>query len=197
VLPREALEIFETLFADSFVSAPEVISGRECFIMEEDDPAAKLKRMEIRGVPKGSLLLRMQRYPEPRHIFKSTKGECKRCDYIVLAPWKSGLYILYVEMKSSRLDNRDTIPQLRGADCFMTYCRALAERFHSAEISSCPFEKRFILFCVKNSNKKSIVPRTASAVHSSPENMKKFPVGNSKTGEGFAMFQDLIYSSLT
>jgi hypothetical protein len=134
----------------------------------------------------------MQRYPAPSHVFKSTKGECKRCDYIVLAPWKNDLYILYVEMKSLRPDNRDAIPQFKGADCFVTYCRALAERFHNMKISSCSPEKRFVLIYVNDSNKMSIVRRAANTVHSSPENMMRFPLGSRKTQAYFVLFKELL-----
>jgi hypothetical protein len=192
VSPREALKIFETLFADSFANAPESIRDRQYFVLEENDPAAKLKRVEIRDVPEGSLLLKMQEYPALSGVFKSTKGECKRCDYIILTPCENDLYILYIEMKSLYPNKQDVILQLKGADCFMTYCRALAECFHSSEISSCSSKKRFILFYSNNSNKTSIVPRAMSAVHSSPENMMRFPVGSRKKSGPFVMFKELL-----
>jgi hypothetical protein len=160
--------------------------------MEENDPNAKLRKIVIRDVPEGSLLLKMQQYAGPHNVFKSTKGECKRCDYIVLTLSKNDLYVLFIEMKSSSPDNRDTIPQFKGADCFMTYCRAVAETFHDVAVSSCSSEKRYILFYVNRSNKRSMSHRPMKVVHSSPENMMKFPVGNKSTGEDFVMFEELV-----
>jgi hypothetical protein len=119
VSPREVWEIFKTFFADSFASAPEIVRGHRCFVMEEDDPKAKLRKIVIRDVPEGSLLLKMQRYAEPHDVFKSTKGEWKRCDYIVLTLSGNDLYVLFIEMKSLRPDKRDAIPQFKGADCFI------------------------------------------------------------------------------
>jgi hypothetical protein len=192
VSPKEALEIFRALFADSFIGVPEFIRGHWCFVMEENAPEAKLRKMVIRDVPEGSLLLKMQQYPELRNIFKSTRGECKRCDYILLTPSGNDLYAIFIEMKSHRPDNRDPIPQFRGADCFMTYCRAVAEQFYDTAFSSCSAKKRFVLFYVNNANKKSFSPRPVRAVHSSPENMMKYPVGNKKTREESVFFKELI-----
>ena len=133
--PSEILERFSALFADSFISVPESDKGRNRFVLTETDQQAKLQAIEIRGVPKNSILLKTYDYSLPVKVFKSTKGERKMCDYILLTPYKGDLYLIFIEMKSQNLDNRDLISQLVGGNCFMTYCAAMAEKFHDARIS--------------------------------------------------------------
>ena len=143
--PSEILERFNALFADSFMSVPDNDKGRLRFVLTETNPGAKLQAIEIRDVPENSILLKTHDYPPPDKIFKSTKGECKRCDYVLLAPYKGDLYFIFIEMKSQNLDSRDFVPQLMGGDCFMTYCAAMAEKFHGALISSNLLHKRNIV----------------------------------------------------
>ena len=142
----EMLEKFNALFTDSFIRVPDNDKGSHIFILTETDKCAKWQAIEIRGVPQNSILLKMHNYPPSDKVFKSTKGERKMCDYILLTSYKGDLYFIFIEMKSQNLDNRDIVPQFMGGDCFMTYCAAIAEKFHGARISSGLLRKRNIVF---------------------------------------------------
>ena len=144
--PSEILERINALFADSFMSVPDKDKGSYRFVLTETDPGAKLQTIEIRDVPENSILLKTHGYSPPGKVFKSTKGECKMCDYILLTSYKGDLYFVFIEMKSKSLDSKDFVPQLVGGNCFMTYCAAMAEKFHGARISSSHLQKRNIVF---------------------------------------------------
>ena|GEM_PF-6508039 len=194
--PLKILESFNALFADSFACEPEDFKGKYRFILTEADKGAKLQKVEIRGVPKESILLKMHKYTLPEKVFKTTKGECKMCDYILLASYKEDLYIIYIEMKSQNLDNRDFFPQLMAGDCFMTYCAALAEKFHGASISSIFLRKRRIVFHTPwPVNKQPIRPKLQNRIRTTPsfpDQIKTIPLIN-RNGGAFTFFDYLTF----
>ncbi len=40
-------------------------------------------------------------FSSPKKIFKNTKGECKRADFVIIAKGEKGSWIIYIEMKRS------------------------------------------------------------------------------------------------
>jgi len=144
--PHEILEKFKVLFTDSFITTPEKHKERYRFLLTEADENAKLREVEVRNVPQNSILVKMHAYPPPEKIFQSTRGERKRCDYIILTSYKDDLYFIFIEMKSRELDNKDVIPQLVGGNCFMIYCSNMVAMFHDASISADLLRKRNIVF---------------------------------------------------
>ena len=128
-----------------------------------------MQKVEIRDVPKKSILLKMQKYAPPDKVFKTTNGACKMCDYILLAFDKEYLYFIYIEMKSQNLNNRDFFSQLMAGDCFMTYCSAMAEKFHGANISSSFLLKRYIVFHTPlPNNRRPTRPKLRKCIRTTP-----------------------------
>ncbi|MCL1875103.1 MAG: hypothetical protein FWF87_02440 [Synergistaceae bacterium] len=191
MLPNEMLGVYTDLFADSFICAPEFIGGHRCFVITEEDKESKLNKIEVRGVPENSILLKMNCYKEPIATFKSTKGECKRCDYVILTQYENTMHVIYIEMKSWELKKPDIICQFKGAFCFMSYSNVIAEKFHNARISSAPQERYVVLYANRN-NKTSLFPKPVQNNHSFPENAMYFPVGSKKTKKGFVYLRELI-----
>ena len=194
--PLDILESFSALFVDSFAGEPEDFKGKYQFVLTEDDKDAKLQKVEIRGVPKKSILLKMQKYAPPDKVFKSTKGECKMCDYILLAFDKEYLYFIYIEMKSQNLNNRDFFSQLMAGDCFMTYCSAMAKKFHGANFSSGFLLKRYIVFHTSFPiNKQPTRLKLQKCIRTTPSSSEKITTipCTIKNGGAFTLFDNLAF----
>ncbi len=43
--------------------------------------------VEIRGIPDNTIILKIDRFPDPSAIFKGNNGECKRADYAIITSY--------------------------------------------------------------------------------------------------------------
>ena len=201
--PQEVLHVFNSLFVRSFVSIPhETNDYGYCLTITENDNNANLRQINIRNVPKNSLLLKAQDYSNLnignilKAIFKSEIGLFKCCDYIVLTIIKNEMYAIFIEMKSRSQDPTEIVRQFKGASCFMEYCGAIAKYFYDAPISTpspslLPLQTRYVLFSAKPLNKTTTAPKLYKK-HSFPENYIRCTFGIGKGKEGSVMFGKLI-----
>lgn len=88
--------------------------------------------LNITGIPEDIIAFKADMFPAPICVFKNTKHECRRADYVIIARDEnrnSRRWIVYVEMKRGRGVTQDVELQLRGAKCLVAYCRAIGQEF--------------------------------------------------------------------
>ena len=99
--------------------------------LQETGVQAKLKRVDILGIPEKSVLMKLDAYEQPLSLFKGEKGERQRCDYILFTVIDGKGYALFVELKSAKLKKSEYICQFKGAECVVDYCHSALKRFHN------------------------------------------------------------------
>ena len=129
----------------------------------------------IKGIPDDAVIIKTDAFPAPKSIFKCGRGECKRADYVIVASTGSKNYIVYMEMKKGRGDRGNIVDQLKGSECFVSYCRAIAGRFWNRpnflDSNSC--ESRFVSITKIGISKSPTRPRGSAGLHDAPEKMMR------------------------
>lgn len=147
--------------------------------------AGDLDRYSIRieGIPKDAVVIRTDAFPAPKDIFKCRRGECKRADYVIVASSGKKSYVVYVEMKKGKGNRPDIVAQLKGSECFVSYCRAIACRFWSRPNFLDPCESRFVSITNIGLRKSPTREPSYHGRHDAPESMLK--IGD--VGDGGAL----------
>ena len=130
----------------------------------------------ISGLPRDSIIFRADKFPEAVHFYKGNRGENKRADYVIIADSDENKWILFIEVKSGKnYENKEIVQQLKGAECVVAHCRAVAEKFWDKEslLDSNVYENRFISIVKANISKRPTRNRLSGEVHDKPENMLK------------------------
>lgn len=169
------LDILRALLRDE-VLAP--ASGtqtnqKDLILTEPQDQSYELR---IIRAPYDTIAFRADAFPPPRHIFRGSRGERKRADYVIVANEDERSWIVYVEMKGGNSALASEIAaQLRGAHCLVAYCRAIGRQFWGARAFLEPGNYREHFVSVKNvrSSKKPSWPSPRPR-NDSPETMWKF-----------------------
>lgn len=148
--------------------------GRKGVILEErGDGQQAGYTVYLRNVPDDSIAIKADQFPSPEGIFSNSRGECKRADYVLVAETADGNWILYVEMKSGKANRDEVVKQLKGAECFLAYCRAVGRRFWSDRkfLDQQRYKQRFVCIDGINLNKKTTRLSRHSKLHDTPENV--------------------------
>jgi hypothetical protein len=132
----------------------------------------------VNGMPKLDevIVIKLDEFFDVRRIFTGSKGECKRADFIIIANTTSEKVILCLEMKKSRDDNSSIIKQLKGAKCFVSYCREIGRLFWNQPDFLQDYQYRFVSIKNISISKTTTSSRQfyqKSEIHDQPEKMLK------------------------
>ncbi|MFN6235827.1 hypothetical protein [Microcystis sp.] len=132
----------------------------------------------VNGMPKPDevIVINLDEFFDVRKIFTGNKGECKRADFIIIANTTSEKVILCLEMKKSRDDNSSIIKQLKGAKCFVSYCREIGRLFWNQPDFLQDYQYRFVSIKNISISKTTTSSRKSSQkneIHDQPEKMLK------------------------
>jgi hypothetical protein len=94
-----------------------------------DEPQQSEVIVEIHNVPENCLVIKGDAFVPPTAVFQNSRGECKRADYIIIVDDDHTQAILCLELKTGRGDSDEIIQQLKGAACFVAYCREIGRAF--------------------------------------------------------------------
>ena len=135
----------------------------------------------INGMPSSddAIVIKIDNFPAPKSIFKGTKGECKRADFVIISKVGNKKIVIYIEIKSKATTSqaRDIIRQLKGAQCVVKYAQEIGCAFWGSDPLD-GFESRYV--CLRNisiSKRKTRI-NTSSSIHDSPERMLKINCPN-------------------
>jgi hypothetical protein len=100
--------------------------------------------------PDDAMIIKVDRFLSPDKIFNGNKGECKRCDYVIISPEKR--CILYIEIKRTKDKGgwKHIVEQLKGGQCFVSYCRTVGKHFWDKKDFLSGYKNRFI--CIGHTN---------------------------------------------
>ena len=183
------LDILRDLIKDNALATIENRHGKKVAILKETRAQPEYA-IEVRNVPNDIIAIDINNFPRTDGIFQNSKGECKRADFIILAYTAEVKWIIYLEMKSGKgRSNVEIVQQLRGAECFVAYCRALGRLFWKQPnfLEEKGYQQRFISIKNISVNKKP-TRLSKSVTHDSPENMLKI----SSPGNNRVQFNHLV-----
>ena len=168
------------------VMAPVSQSGQDInFVLNEQ--CGQQYTLNVTGAPHDAVAFKADRFPPPKPVFKNSKHECKRADYVIIASGKSNGWIIYVEMKRTKAKEIDVEQQLRGAKCVVAYCRAIVREFWCDHKFLNGYHERFVSVGYIGINKRATrAPRRR--IHDNPKDMLKV-----RATKGTVPFQRLLY----
>jgi hypothetical protein len=111
--------------------------------------------VKINNIPEDSIVIKSDKFPAPKEIFKGTRSERKRSDYVIVTESKKRMYIIELKRSSDTSTQKDVIAQLKGSDCLMEYCRKIGREFWGDTDFLDDYEKRYIRFVGRSLDKRS------------------------------------------
>ena len=170
------LEILRDLIRDkALVTVEKDRYGKNFLVLKEPQKENQPEyRIEILNVPNDTIAIKADSFSSPKNIFKNTRGECKRADYIIVAQNKERDLIIYIEMKLRNAGSeKERIQQLKGAKCLVDYCRSIGQMFWGEYEFLKDYQQLYV--SVKNIgvHKKPSRETKKRSLHDQPENMLK------------------------
>lgn len=127
----------------------------------------------IIGLPQDSIVIRAEDFENPLTIFDGSKGECKRADFVIISN-DSNKWVVCIETQSGDWKARkEVIEQLKGALCFVNYCKCIGKTFWLEEEFLDGYQYRFVSMVYTSSHKRKTRPKRPSTWYSNPDNFRK------------------------
>lgn len=163
----------------------EIIKDNAKILPEDNYGKLKVKLIEpqqldssatIFGLPNDSIIIKVDAFKSPDTIFNCSNGECKRSDFVIIANTDNKKVILHIEMKAKNGKNSDIIKQLKGADCFISYCQKIGQEFWNQPDFLKDYNTRFVAIMHTRIGKSKTRAERKPCVHDCPENMLIIPL---------------------
>ena len=111
--------------------------------------------VEIKGVPINSIVIRAENFEEPLTVFNGLRGERKRADFVIVSnDERQRKWVICIE--TQEMDAKQAshvIQQLKGACCFISYCKSIGKSFWELEEFLDGYQYRFVSIVDLNFNK--------------------------------------------
>lgn len=152
------------------------------YSVELKDPESD-STVKIKGVPPESVVIRSELFEAPLTLFDGTIRERKRADFVIVSndenERKWVICIETQEMDSKRASH--VIQQLKGAYCFICYCKCVGKSFWNSNKFLDGYEYRFVSIVEINPNRsrRRMQPYySKTELHNRPEDFKKISQRN-------------------
>jgi hypothetical protein len=147
-------------------------------VVLQEDNTTNPYSVTISGMPDDdqTIVIKGDAFKAPKDIFADSRNECKRADFIIVAETDKKKVIICIEMKEKKgKTEKDIIKQLKGAKCFVTYCREIGQSFwdHPNFLKDKDYAYRFVSIRNIGIAKKPTHYPYNQPIHDSPEKMLK------------------------
>jgi len=107
-------------------------------------------------------------------VFNNSKHECKRADFVIIANTGKQKVIIFIECKAKTTTStlKEIVQQLKGAKCFVAYCKEVGKIFWDNKNFLNDYEYRYVTLRNISISKKSTREKN-TPIHDCPENMLK------------------------
>lgn len=86
--------------------------------------------VEIKGLPPDSIVIRAEDFESPLTVFNGSKGEGKRADFVIVSNDENERkWVICLETKGGNKTRSEVVAQLKGAKCFISYCKCIGKSF--------------------------------------------------------------------
>ena len=137
------------------------------------EPQQRRSSTEIYGLPENAIVIKVDTFKSPDTVFAGSNGECKRADFVILSNAGVKKVIVYIEMKATKGPAKEIIQQLKGAQCFISYCREIGTSFWNEPNFLKGYQNRFISIGHTSIPKRKTRIIRESGRHDQPEKMLK------------------------
>ena len=126
-------------------------------------------------MPHDSIVIRAEDFEDPLTIFEGSKGERRRADFVIVSNEERGKWIICIEIEDSNYKGgAEIIEQLKGALCFVNYCKCIGKEFWLEKRFLDGYEYRFVCMAkinIKKRRTRSYSPHMQSKgkLHDSPD----------------------------
>jgi hypothetical protein len=145
--------------------------GKKKVILEEPPPANY--SVTIHGMPDDNqtIIIKADVFKAPKEIFANSKHECKRSDFVIVADTDRKKVIICIELKAGK--GKEIVQQLKGAQCFVAYCREIGQSFWNEQDFLKDYEYRFVSITNIGLSKRTTRPPKETDTGKSPDQMLK------------------------
>lgn len=145
--------------------------GKKQVILTE--PQHSKSSVPISGLPDNVIVIKADAFKSPDTVFAGSMGECKRADFVIAADAGNTKIILCIEMKATRKDRWKIVQQLKGAQCFVSYCREIGRTFWNRQDFLDGYKYRFVSIGHTGIPKRKTRIDREPGVNDKPERMLK------------------------
>lgn len=134
--------------------------------------------VEITEIPHESIVIKAEVF-KPPNIFKGSKGERRRADFVIVSNTETDKWIICIETQKGTGKDRDHVEQqLRGADCFIGYCKCIGKSFWQSAKFLDGYRYRYVSIVNININKQSTraykpTNQSVKKTHDSPDTFRE------------------------
>ena len=173
------IEILQEMLISN-VQVPLEQQGEETYSVKLTDDEAGTTVI-VKGIPKNSVVIRADDFfpsacnknLKRRFIFGGSKGESKRADFVIVSN-DTRKWIICIETKESNEGRKEIVKQLKGALCFVKYCKSIGKEFWSRDGFLDNYDYRFISMVEISIDMRSTRSNKPSPpLHSRPEDFLK------------------------
>lgn len=163
----------EMISSEATISLEEHFDRNKVVLTESAPPAYNV---EIFGMPEvyEVIVIKADMFLAPKYIFSDAKGECKRADFVIISEADDHKVIVILEMKAGNSGSeKEIIQQLKGAKCFVAYCREIGQEFWNYPSFLKDYEYRFVSIKHISIPKRPTRSSNKRQGHDRPETMLK------------------------
>ncbi len=153
---------------DAMVPLPATSSKHTVKLVEPQAPGSSVT---ICGLPNDSVVIKADFFSPPSSVFRGSKGECRRSDFVILADSGNQKVILYIEITSSRKPRPEVVQQLKGAQCFVAYCQQIGKAFWNCGSFLDDYSPRFVFVAHTSISKTKTRSSSNLVLHDRPDQM--------------------------
>ena len=114
----------------------------ECSVTLRDKQAKTT--VKITDIPDDSIVIRAEVFKPPA-VFKGSKGERRRADFVIVSNTAAEKWVICIETQAGTgKDPEDIEQQLRGAECFIGYCKCIGKSFWQSKDFLDGYQYRFV-----------------------------------------------------
>lgn len=118
----------------------------------EDKPSVRLTdsqsgtTVEVKGLPHDSIVIKADHFKGPFAVFnKDLENIRKRADFVIVSNDEhERKWIICLETKGGNKTRSEVTAQLKGAKCFLSYCKCIGKSFWESEEFLDDYEYRFV-----------------------------------------------------
>jgi len=167
------IAILKEMIKETATVALEGNDKKKKVILREPPPANYSVTIDKMPNDDEVIIIKCDTFSSPDKVFQGNNGECKRADFVIIANTQKQKVILCIEMKGGKGGlEKEIIQQLKGAQCFVAYCREIGQLFFGNDRNFLKgYEYRFI--SIKDISISKKPSRTKTAIHDRPDRMLK------------------------
>jgi len=168
------ITVFKQMIKVTATVQLENYQGKKNVILKEPPPADY--SVTIHGMPDDdqTIVIKADAFTAPKKIFANIKHECKRADFIIVVDTDRRKVIIYIEMKAGGGGSEtEIIQQLKGAQCFVAYCREIGQSFWNHQNFLKDYVHRFVSIRNISIPKRPTRPSSRTDIHDHPDRMLK------------------------